>query len=321
MPTISSSLAQPLVTPSTALFTSARANPCTAACESSWRIASRCPSFCSILMPTGSGVSSLPFGPCTATVLPSILTVTPFGIVIGFFPIRDIKFALSPQLSALGKIAKSCLRRLPNLAKHLAAQAFLARLSAGHHALRGGENIDTEPAQNARDLGAPHVNTAPGPRDTLHVRNGGFVVRAVLEVHTNDLVSLFFRRLVVRDVAFFFQNTGDLELQLRSGNIYLLVPRVNRIANTRQHVCDRIGQPHRLLLLCRPFAPHSAENLQRLTAELGLLLGCDRGARSVLRRPKTDDRLFYQDDFETPGISPFRARPRKHKRHTPNLRR
>src|SRR5664279_1114324 len=29
----------------------------------------------------------------------------------------------------------------------------------------------------------------------------------------------------------------------------------------------------------------------------------------------------YQDDFETPGISPLSARPRKHRRQTPNLRR
>src|SRR5215471_217132 len=79
---------------------------------------------------------------------------------------------------------------LPNLAKHLPAQAFFACLAAGHHALRGGENVDTESTQNARDLGAPHVHAAAGPRDTLHVRDGGFVVRAVLEVHTNDLVSL-----------------------------------------------------------------------------------------------------------------------------------
>jgi hypothetical protein len=34
-------------------------------------------------------------------VLPSILTVTPLGIAIGFFPILDIRSALSYQLSAL----------------------------------------------------------------------------------------------------------------------------------------------------------------------------------------------------------------------------
>jgi hypothetical protein len=32
-------------------------------------------------------------------------------------------------------------------------------------------------------------------------------------------------------------------------------------------------------------------------------------------------RLSYQEDFTTPGISPRSASPRKHKRHTPNLRR
>src|SRR5208337_441202 len=101
MPTISSSLVQPLVTPSTALLTSARASPCTAACASSGRNATRLPSFCSIVMPDGRDVSSLPFGPWTITVLPSILTVTPFGIAIGFFPIRDIGqlSAFSPQPS------------------------------------------------------------------------------------------------------------------------------------------------------------------------------------------------------------------------------
>jgi len=29
---------------------------------------------------------------------------------------------------------------------------------------------------------------------------------------------------------------------------------------------------------------------------------------------------FYQDDFETPGISPLSASPRKHKRQIPNFR-
>src|SRR6266481_3769332 len=50
-------------------------------------------------MPSGSGVSSLPFGPWTFTVLPSMLTVTPFGIAIGFFPIRDISLDSQPLTS------------------------------------------------------------------------------------------------------------------------------------------------------------------------------------------------------------------------------
>jgi hypothetical protein len=38
------------------------------------------------------------------------------------------------------------------------------------------------------------------------------------------------------------------------------------------------------------------------------------------RRRTTND-ACHQDDFETPGISPRSASPRKHKRQIPNLRR
>jgi hypothetical protein len=34
-----------------------------------------------------------------------------------------------------------------------------------------------------------------------------------------------------------------------------------------------------------------------------------------------DQRLLYQDDFETPGISPRNANMRKHRRQSPNFRR
>src|SRR6202051_395116 len=112
MPTISRSLVQPLVTPSTALLTSARASPCTAAWALSGRIATRLPSFCSIVMPDGRGVSSLPFGPWTSTVLPSILTVTPFGIGIGFFPIRDIFFGSQLSVVRYQLSVKSLLQLL-----------------------------------------------------------------------------------------------------------------------------------------------------------------------------------------------------------------
>src|SRR5215472_7426068 len=236
MPTISSSRVQPLVTPSTALLTSARASPWTAACESFSRIATRLLSCCSTRMPAGSGVSSLPFGPATATVLPSIFTVTPLGRGIGFFPILDI--AVSSQL--------------PDFAEDLAAHAFFAGLATGHHASRRGQNVDAQSPEHARNLRPPHVNPAAGAGNPLHFRDRGFIVAAVLQIDAHDLVSVFFRCLEVRDVALFLQNAGNLQLQLGSGNIYLLVTRINRIANARQHVCDRIGQPHRLLLLEPP---------------------------------------------------------------------
>src|SRR5271156_4194662 len=83
------------------------------------------------------------------------------------------------------------------------------------------------------------------------------------------------------------------------------------------------------LIVCfssrHPFAPHSAENLQRLRYFLTLLSSCycHPERRSLPRRisRSTNPEVPYHDDFETPGISPCSASCRKHKRHKPNLRR
>src|SRR5579862_2364335 len=86
------------------------------------------------------------------------------------------------------------------------------------------------------------------------------------------------------------------------------------------------------LIVCfsssHPFAPHSAENLRQpvsyilavLTFLLSSLSGvlCREGSLPPNNSP---DAHRYQDDFETPGISPRSARLRKHNRQMPNLRR
>src|SRR5215469_4971268 len=69
--------------------------------------------------------------------------------------------------------------------------------------------------------------------------------------------------------------------------------------------------------LSPPFAPRHAENLRRL--EL-LSLVVDGWFLAVGNLTTGDQRRFYQDDFETPGISPRRANCRKHNRQMPNLR-
>src|SRR6267143_1301119 len=240
MPTISSSRVQPLVTPSTALFTRARARPCTAACESFSRTATRVPSLCSTLIPPGSAVSNFPLGPCTATVSPSILTVTPLGIGIGFFPIRDIRSALAPGLVA---------RPLPDFAQQFAAYAFAARLSSRHHAPRRGKDVDPHASKHAGNLCAAHIDAASRPRYPLGLRNGSLIVSAILQVKPDHLMTIFLSRFEVGDEPLFLQDAGNLQLQPGGRDIYFLMPGVERIAHPRKHVCDRIGQPHRLLLL------------------------------------------------------------------------
>src|SRR5277367_6696738 len=151
-------------------------------------MASRWPSFCSMRMPGGRLVSSLPLGPCTATVLPSILIVTPLGSSIGFFPIRDIRSAFSSQPPALACSFGKCLRPLPNLAEQFAAQALLAGLTPGHNALGRGQNVNAHAAQHTGNLRAAHVHAAAGTGDALDVRDRGFVVGAVLKIDAQQLV-------------------------------------------------------------------------------------------------------------------------------------
>src|SRR5258708_11006283 len=183
MPTISSSRVQPLVTPSTALFTRARARPCTAACESFSRTATRVPSLCSTLIPPGNAVSNFPLGPCTATVSPSILTVTPLGIGIGFLPIRDIRSALAP-----GVFVRTLL---PDFAQQFAAYTFAACLSSRHHTPRRGKDVDPHAPKHAGNLCAAHIDAASRPRHPLGLRNGSLIVSATLHVNPNPLITPF----------------------------------------------------------------------------------------------------------------------------------
>src|SRR6266567_3580406 len=153
-------------------------------------------------------------------------------------------------------MAESCL---PNFAEEFASEALLARLPSGHYAARRGQDVDTQASEHARNFGAANVYPAPGTRDPRHIRDRRLIITCVFQVDADDLVAFLFGSLEVRDIALLFEDAGNLHFQVGSGNIHLLVPRTNRVANSRQHVCDRIGQIHRLLLLSRPFSPLSGE--------------------------------------------------------------
>src|SRR5579884_3867630 len=93
--------------------------------------------------PDGIGTVSLPLGPWTSSLSP-ILTLTPLGSGIGFLPTRDM-FA-----------------SLPDLAEHFAANAFFARARSGHNAFGRGENVDSQAAENARNLLRTDIDAAAG---------------------------------------------------------------------------------------------------------------------------------------------------------------
>src|SRR5215213_8082681 len=115
------------------LATSDRVRPCSERCarSSSGRVTTRSSPSRVIEMSSGASCSSVPRGPLTVTWLPSSVTSTPLGMVMGCLPIRDIGAPL------------------PDLAQDLAAHAALARLAVGHESLVGREDGDAHAAEHA----------------------------------------------------------------------------------------------------------------------------------------------------------------------------
>src|SRR5687767_12965595 len=113
-------------------------------------------------MPPGTVCLNFPFGPWTSTALSSSVMVTPLGIVISFFPIRDILF-LSSQLTVHSSqfcqlSTVDC--QLPNITEHLAADAHLDCFAARHHAARGRQNARAKPGQHLRHIIAAEIHAA-----------------------------------------------------------------------------------------------------------------------------------------------------------------
>src|SRR5665213_200693 len=104
--------------------------------------------------------------------------------------------------------------KLPDFAEDLAANTFATSLTTGHYTLGGSHDGNTEATLDTANFIATKIYTATGTRDALQVANDGFVVRAVLEINADDLLPVFFRRLVVRDIALFFEDAGNLGLEL-----------------------------------------------------------------------------------------------------------
>src|SRR5687767_15225103 len=102
-----------------ALFASARAKPCNAACSSEVRSARSSSPSSLKLIPEGIGVFSVPFGPLTSSSRSWTVIVTPLGTAITFFPIRDIcLFRSEEHTSELQSLAYLVCRLLLEKKKH-----------------------------------------------------------------------------------------------------------------------------------------------------------------------------------------------------------
>src|SRR3954468_1785143 len=179
---MSRSLRKPSVTPRTALATRLRARPWNLPSSGSTRSVDACSSspFTWNTTPGGSGWRSLPFGPCTSTRPGSTAILTPFGIAIGFLPMRDM--SVVPLTSS------------PHVAEHFTADAGLDRFAAGHHPARRRQDTRAESGEDVRHLVAPEVDAAAGTADPLDPGDHALAARPVLEEHAQARLRLPVRR-------------------------------------------------------------------------------------------------------------------------------
>src|SRR5215468_998516 len=187
------------------------------------------PSLWDTSMGSATSSESLPLGPVTVTSRPSMVTSTPLGIATGIRPIRDI--AVSS----------------PDVGEDFPAYAALDRLLVGHQATRGGDDGDAQTAEHPRQVVLLCVHAQPGLGHPLEARDRPLTGRPVLERDHEGLADLGILDVPAGDVALLLEDLRDVNLDRGAGHAHgVVVCRVG-VAQTGQHVCDRIGHRHGLV--------------------------------------------------------------------------
>src|SRR6478609_5387140 len=273
------------------LLTRVRVRPCRALLwrSSSGRLTSRTPSPCSTVIGAATVWDRVPLGPLTVTSGPSMAMSTPDGTATGSLPIRDMLF-FSFSVSSL-----------PDVGEDFPTHALLVCLAVGQQALAGRDDRDAKSAEHLRETRVLGVDPQAGLADAAHASDRTLAVAAVLQGDGQRLADLALgglRHVVRRDVALLLEDVGDtlLELAVRDG--HRVVVRLVGVAQTSEHVCDRVSHRHgRSFSLFCGFARRAG------------------GRPSAVVGPGT-----HQEDLVTPGSSPRCAISRRQMRHRPNLR-
>src|SRR5439155_15753987 len=116
-----------------------------------------------------------PFGPFTSIAPSATLTVTPFGSVIGFFPIRDMteshKFEVGSRKSEVCRLQTSSFRLTPSpspyVAEHFSTDSGFDSCSARHHTARRRQNARAEAREHFGHVFLTEVDAAAGTADAL----------------------------------------------------------------------------------------------------------------------------------------------------------
>src|SRR5918994_7468201 len=171
--------------------------------------------------------SRLPRGPATRTTSGSIVTETESGTGMGLRPMRDIA--------------------LPDLGDDLAADARLARVVAGHHAVRRGQDRGTHAAEHLGDVLRVDVGPLARARHAPDAGDHRRAVVGVLEAYDDPLAGgagAALDRLEGLDVALLAQDPRELLLELRRRDLDRLVRGHDPVADPGEEVGDGVGHAH-----------------------------------------------------------------------------
>src|SRR4029079_7554938 len=137
---------------------------------------------------------------------------------------------------------------LPDVGDDLAADARVAGLVAGHHAVGGGHDRGPHAAEDLRDLAVTDVAALAGARDALQAGDGRAAIGlGVLERDPDQaagVVGIRIRELVGVDVALLAQDPGHLDLELARRDLDRLVRRLDGVAHAGEEVGDGVGHGH-----------------------------------------------------------------------------
>src|ERR1700722_3615951 len=129
----------------------------------------------------------------------------------------------------------------PNLAQEVAADPLAAGLLVGHDAPAGAEDRDAHSGADPVDAVMTHVHAAAWGRHATDAIDGRLAVAPVAQHHRQGLGLLTLADANVVEVSLGLEHARDVLLETRVRHLGALVPRHGGVADTGEHVRDRIG--------------------------------------------------------------------------------
>jgi len=119
----------------------------------------------------------------------------------------------------------------------------------GHDALRSGYDGNAQAAQNAGQLVGAHINPQTGLGHAAQTGDNLLLAGIVLQSDADHALGAVLDDLEGLDIALVQQNLSDALLHVGGRNVNGLMLGVVGVADTGQHISNRISDVHKYFLL------------------------------------------------------------------------